>query len=161
MFEHFLKYQNGDVQGYPSYEKAFHEISVDKKKTTHWIWYIVPYDLPSKQHTDLFVLKENNISLYLQKDQLRNNYIEIINSISDVLAEKMLEEYEQIMSRIDLNKVYRSAILFKKNCSSFDQDIINACNRIINLLKEYIEQCRKKNLERKALMQLMKNFKPI
>ena len=80
----------------------------------------------------------------------------------DVLTETTIDDYEDIMSNIDLKKVYGSAVLFKNNsipCS--DKDVINVCNKVIHVLTDYIKQCKKKTLERKAFMQFMKNFKPI
>lgn len=161
MFEEFLKYQNGEVHEYPSYAHALYEITIHKKKMSHWIWYIVPYDLPCKQHKDLFVLNEKGVSFYLQNEQLRTNYIEIMNEIYKVLTKVKLEEYEDVMSRIDLKKVYRSALLFKKECPSSDEDTINVCARIIHLLKDYVEQREKEDLERKVLFRFIQNVKPI
>lgn len=162
MFEHFLKYQNGDVRGYPSYEQALHEIIVKKRKYTHWIWYIVPYDQPSRQHGDLFVLKDIDVPLYLQNEQLRNNYIEIMSTIHDILTEKTLDEYEDVMTKIDLKKVYGSAVLFRNNtlasCSS-NKDVINACDKVIYVLTDYIKRCKKDDVLNRFHSNLVKHFK--
>jgi hypothetical protein len=50
MFEHFLKYQNGEINEFPSFKKTLHDITVNKKKLSHRIRYIVPYDFPSITH---------------------------------------------------------------------------------------------------------------
>lgn len=161
MFEHFLKFQNGEMERYPSYQRALYEITVQKKKITHWIWYIIPYDQPSRQHKDLFVLNEKNVSLYLQNEQLRNNYIEIMNAIHDVLEENTIEEYEHIITQIDLKKIYGSAVLFKNNCPSSYDEVISVCNKVIYILTDYIKLCKKETIQKKLHLQLVKKFKSI
>lgn len=160
MFEHFLKYQNGDVPEYPSYRQALHEIVVDNKKSTHWIWYVIPYDKPSRQHDDLFVIKDKEVPLYLQNTQLRNNYIEILDAIFNVLRKTHIDEYNHIMSDIDLKKVYESAILFKKNAvPNRDEDVIDVCDKIITVLTDFIVKANQNNNQQKRLhLQLLKHF---
>ena len=138
MFEHFLKYQSGAVRGYPSYKTALHEITVEHKKSSHWIWYTIPYDHPSRQHGDLFVVNKKDVPFYLQNTQLNQNYIEMMRAIYELLKDEDSVNYENFISGIDLNKIYYSAILFRKNCSSANNEVTNVCDKIKNLLHSYI-----------------------
>ena len=144
------------MEGYPSYKQALYEITVKKRKESHWIWYIVPYDQPSKQHKDLFVLNETNVPSYLHNEQLRNNFINIMNAIHDVLAENTTEDYEQIITQIDLKKIYGSAVLFKKNSPSSYNDVIDVCDKMIHVLRNYIDRCKTDALQKRLLAQLVK-----
>jgi len=137
MFEHFLKYQNGEINGCPSFKKALHEITVNKKKLSHWIWYIVPYDFPSLTHQDLFVLQERNVKFYIENHTLRNNYIDIMNAIYILLRNTDIYKFDTIISRTDLKKIYGSATLFKNNIDPSENKIINICQKIIVLLDLY------------------------
>jgi len=136
-FKHFIEYQNGMNKNYPSFEKALYEILVEEKKSTHWIWYIIPYDRPSKQFGDLFLINSKDVVEYLQNVELRNNYLTMMTSIFTTMSKKEhWYNYNEVMSSVDIKKVIVSAKLFKDY--SFDLEIVKICSLLLKLLNPII-----------------------
>ena len=132
-----LKYQNG-YQNLPSFDDVIHELITHKRKVSHWIWYIIPYHKDSISHGNRFTLSPTDIELYAKNSYLRNNYIFILLLIEKHLKDLQIHQYSRYMSEIDLQKVYESAIVFKKY--SKNSSIKYACNEILKCLLPYIER---------------------
>lgn len=138
----FIGYHMG-YSDYPSFEDALREVSVEKRKSSHWIWYVVPYDRPSKTHGDAFVLRtRRDIASFLENDYLRGNYTSIMGSIADILEPLATpQEFHRFASEVDLKKMYLSARMFAPYVSivrSYD-DVREVCGRVTTALERYVQ----------------------
>lgn len=140
--ELFVKYQKG-FDDIPSFDNALQELIVEKKKQTHWIWYIIPYDKPSKMYGSTFQLTPNDVDTYVQNEYLRINYISIMYAVHQQLSAIQCCAYDNFIPNHDLVKIYESALFFKTHSSH--ADINNVCSKIENMLEPYIATLQKQN----------------
>lgn len=138
----FVKYHKG-FEIFPSFDEALRELVVDKKKQTHWIWYIIPYDKPSKMYGSIFQLTPNDVNTYVQNEYLRINYISIMYAVHQQLSAIQCCAYDNFIPNHDLVKIYESALFFKTYSSHVD--INNICSKIEKLLEPYIAMLQKQN----------------
>lgn len=122
----------------PSFADALYEITVDKRKSGHWIWYIIPYDKPSSTHGSDFVLSDaSEVEAFLRNDYLRMNYIHMLCAIGCRLREIPVSEYDEFLSSVDLKKIYASAVLFGRNADAFE-DVRKVCKHMEGVLGPYL-----------------------
>ena len=129
--ENFIYMQENGMTGtheMSNFKTALAEINSGEKKT-HWIWYIIPSNLPPLSDTATFFKidktsdSKGNLTAeqYLSNDFLRRNYIIIINAIYEQYIPKStgksvsdnIEILKKIMgSDVDYNKLINSIGIF-------------------------------------------------
>jgi len=119
----------------PSFEKALSEIK-NGKKVSHWAWYIIPINKPSRTFKHKFALEnEKQMKAYITNPFLYNNYIIFLTTVVEQLKE--IEAIDLLNSQVDVNKLYESVSLFNKY-SSNDNTLFQLTLKIRTLLSDKI-----------------------
>ena len=119
----------------PSFEKALNEIK-NGKKISHWVWYIIPINKPSRTFKHKFALEnEEQMKSYISNPLLYNNYITFLTTVVEQLKE--IEPIDLLNSQVDVNKLYESVSLFNKY-SSNDGTLFQLTSKIRTLLSDKI-----------------------
>ena len=140
IIEDFVQYHKGD--GFlpndtiaPSFETALNEIK-NGKKISHWAWYIIPINKPSRTFKHKFALeKQEQIEEYISNPLLYNNYIIFLTTVIEQLKE--IEPIDLLNSQIDVNKLNESVSLFNKYSSNNDT-LFQLTSKIQTLLSDKI-----------------------
>ena len=120
----------------PSFEKALNEIKKGKK-VSHWAWYIIPINKPSRTFRHKFALEnEEQIEEYISTPLLYHNYINFLTSVIEQLKET--EPIDLLNSQVDVNKLYESASLFNKYSSPNHNTLFQLTSKIQTLLSDKI-----------------------
>lgn len=149
----FIEFNKGLHASFPSFEDALKEVLVDKKKSSHWIWYIVPYDKPSKTFGTDFIIESIYVDDYLDNTYLRRNYLTIMRAIVKQLETINFGEYSDFIHNHDLKKVYESALMFKETKKYIP--IKQTCVQVVNILDNYINGYLKIQNHRKHINRMI------
>ena len=112
------------------FEAALKEIK-SGKKTSHWIWYYIPTpEWPNAKQgskNDIYALKGNEIYYFAENKKLFDNYITMVEAISDQLKKrnhKVLSTYDDNSKdqHGDLEKFLNSTKYFFKKLSKVSTD---------------------------------------
>ena len=112
-------FDNGDGS---TFKTALDGVNKTRKKQGHWIWYIIPSNLPARSKIAEFyriddstsLLRKNTISPedYIRDTTLFKNYVTIINAIHDALNEKNRESLKSVIGD-DYDKLCNSLGMFR------------------------------------------------
>ena len=114
----FIDAHDGKTLGCSSFQIALSEIQ-NGKKTSHWIWYILPQlknITPSPSHNSTYyaITDLNEAKQYLQNQTLLQHYLAIIREIKRQVMDKHIPLITVMGSDIDVAKLSSSLTLFSQ-----------------------------------------------
>lgn len=139
-------YQNGfgciHGERAPDFFQAFKELN-DGKKKSHWSWYILPSNKPSRTFGTKFMLNQSERMLFLTDRTLRYRYYIILKVICEHLKQGK-NVLELLMSKKDVMRCYDSALSFYDSAVILnDIKIKDMIETVLLALDPFVEHIRK------------------
>lgn len=138
----FLAFHNGDglfADGTPApgFSIALAEIQ-NGRKSSHWIWYVLPITRSSNAFGDRFALSDaDHVAAYVTNATLRDHYVAMLQALSAQM-DSGVPPNVLLATQTDASKALESARLFK-NHSAEDETLYALTSVVEAQLKTYLD----------------------